>query len=367
MIVKTQNYTFDELTLESGEKFGPITLAYETYGKLSESKNNAILIFHSLSGDAHVAGKHSESDKKPGWWDNMVGPGKAFDTDKYFVLCINIFGGCQGSTGPSSINSKTNKPYGINFPMITMKDMVAAQVKLLDHLGIDSVLAATGGSMGGMLALQFAVSFPNRVRNIIPIATSARTSAQNIAFNEVGRKAIIHDSNWSNGDYYGKNPPNNGLAIARMIGHITYLSDESMRQKFGRKLRDGKSFELDFNDTRFEVESYLKYKGTSFTERFDANSYLYITKAIDIFDLSQQGNGSLTTAFSKCKSRFLIIYFGSDWLFPEYQSLETVDALKDNDLNVSYRVINSTYGHDAFLLEIEGMTEAIRNFLEGAK
>lgn len=366
-IVETKYFDYPELKLEGGEKLQPIRLAYETYGQLNSDKSNAILIFHSLSGDAHVAGKHSKSDKKPGWWDKMIGPGKAFDTKKYFVLCINTLGGCQGSTGPSSVNPKTKKPYGLTFPQFTIKDMVKAQIPLLDHLGIKSVLATTGGSMGGMLAVQFSVSYPDRVRNVIPIATSPRTSAQNIAFNEVGRRAIIHDPNWNKGDYYGKTPPNDGLAIARMIGHITYLSDESMRKKFGRRVRGDKAFETKFSDPQFEVESYLRHKGVTFTERFDANTYLYITKAIDLFNLDDEGGGSLLQALARCRSRFLIIYFKSDWLFPEYQTLELVDALKDNAANVSYRVIDSTYGHDAFLLEVDELTKTITNFLEGAR
>ncbi|MEA3492980.1 MAG: homoserine O-acetyltransferase [Candidatus Margulisiibacteriota bacterium] len=343
--------------LESGEELEQVTLAYETYGDLNRAKSNVVLVFHALSGDANVVE----------WWGNIVGSGKAFDTDKYFVLCINALGGCQGSTGPASIDPKTKTPYGLKFPQITIKDMVNAQVKVLDELKIDSVLVATGGSMGGMMSLQFAVSYPDRVRNVIPIATSARTSAQNIAFNEVGRRAIVHDPNWNKGDYYDKTPPNDGLSIARMVGHITYLSDKSMARKFGRKVREGKDFEVKFTGPQFEVESYLQYKGGRFTERFDANTYLYISKAIDLFDLSDEGNGSLAKALNKCKSRFLVIYFKSDWLFPEYQCLEIVDALKDNFKNVSYRVIESTYGHDAFLLETEGMTKAITSFLEGAK
>ncbi|MFH1542513.1 MAG: homoserine O-acetyltransferase [bacterium] len=346
-MVETKYYEFDELELESGEKLSPGRLAYESYGRLNADKSNAILIFHALSGDAHVAGKHSPEDKKSGWWDNMVGPGKAFDTEKYFVLCANIIGGCQGSTGPSSVNPRTGKPYGLTFPQISIKDMVGAQIFLLDKLGIKSVLAVTGGSMGGMLALQFAVSFPDRVKNLIPIASTARLSAQGIAFNEVGRQAILSDRN---------DPPNEGLAIARMIGHITYLSDESMMKKFGRKTRDDK----------FEVENYLKHQGESFIERFDSGSYLFITKAIDNFNLADEGNGSLKAALAKVRARTLVIYFKSDWLFPEYQSLEIVDALKDNYSNVSYRIIDSTYGHDAFLLETEEMTKVIRSFLEGA-
>ncbi|MFH1825691.1 MAG: homoserine O-acetyltransferase [bacterium] len=345
-IVETKYFEFGELSLESGEKLSPVKLAYETYGQLNADKSNAILIFHALSGDAHVAGKKSPNDKKSGWWDNMVGPGKAFDTNKYFVLCINNIGGCAGSTGPSSINPETKQPFGSNFPQITINDIVKAQVRLLDELGIGAVFAATGGSMGGMLVLQFAVSYPDRVKNVIPIATTARLSAQGIAFNEVGRRAILNDS---------KNPPNDGLAIARMIGHITYLSDESMTKKFGRKVKG----------SQFEVESYLQHQGASFTERFDAQTYLYITKTMDNFNLADEGAGSLREALAKAKANFFVIYFKSDWLFPEYQSLEIVDALKDEFRHVSYRKIASSYGHDAFLLETEELTEAIMSFLAG--
>jgi len=357
-IVETKYFEFgappNEFLLESGEKIGPVTVAYETYGALNSGRDNAILIFHALSGDAHVAGNN-------GWWDILVGPGKAFDTDKYFVICANILGGCKGTTGPSSINPKTGKPYGLSFPQITIADIVNVQLKLLDHLKIKTLMATTGGSMGGMVALQLAVSYPDRVKNIIAIATSARVSAQNIAFDVVGRKAIIQDANWSGGDYYDKTPPNDGLSIARMIGHITYLSDKSMRERFGRRSTGIGS------DPQFEVESYLQYKGAAFTERFDANSYLYITKAMDVFNLADCGNGSLSKAFEPCKNnRFLVIHFNSDWLFPEYQALEIVDALKDNFINVSYRVIDSTYGHDAFLLEEAEETKAIKSFLEGA-
>ncbi|MBU0573645.1 MAG: homoserine O-acetyltransferase [Candidatus Margulisbacteria bacterium] len=355
--VKTEYIEFAELILESGEKLGPVKVAYETYGTLNADKSNAILVFHALSGDAHAAGKHSADEKKSGWWDGLIGEGKAFDASKYFVICANVLGGCSGTTGPSSINPGTGKPYGQDFPLITIKDMVNCQIPLLDHMGIHSLLATTGGSMGGMLALQLAGSYPDRVRNVIPIATSARVSAQNIAFNEVGRRAILADP---------KTPPNDGLAIARMIGHITYLSDEAMRRKFGRKEKGEKSFTTKFGDPQFEVESYLQHQGLAFIERFDAHSYLYITKAIDRFDLSVEGNGSLKDALAKCKSRFLVIHFNSDWLFPEYQALEIVDALKDNSANVSYRVIDADFGHDSFLIEVEEQTKAIASFLAGS-
>jgi len=366
--VETQYYTFashpNELELENGEKLGPITLAYETYGELNREKSNAILIFHALSGDAHVAGYH-KGDRKPGWWDNMVGPGKAFDTNKYFVICSNVIGGCKGSTGLSSINPATGRPYGLNFPVVTIKDMVNAQRYLIDYLGIEKLLCVAGGSMGGMQVLQWTVSCPERVRSAIPIATASRNKAMQIAFNEVGRQAIMSDPNWNKGDYYDKTPPNTGLAIARMVGHITYLSEASMEQKFGRRLREKEKYGYDFS-IDFEVESYLHYQGLSFTHRFDANSYLYITKAIDYFDLSN-GYGSLFEAFSNSTHiKFLVISFSSDWLYPPSQSKEIIRALDANGIDVTYREIESSYGHDAFLLEAEEQTRIISSFLKFA-
>ncbi|HTU00311.1 MAG TPA: homoserine O-acetyltransferase, partial [Candidatus Sulfotelmatobacter sp.] len=270
MIVETQSVTFDrELKLQSGAALGPITLAYETYGTLNADRSNAILICHALSGDAHVAGQHSVHDKKPGWWDEAVGLGKAFDTDRYFVLCSNVIGGCSGSTGPCSINPATHRPYGLGFPVVTVADMVEAQRWLLDYLEIPSLLSVTGGSMGGMQAMQWAVSYPDRVQSAIVLASTARVSAQSIALNEVPRQAIYADPNWNQGEYYGKEPPNSGLAVARMIGHITYLSETSMREKFGRRLQDRERYGYEFA-TEFQVESYLKYHGNRFTQRFDA-------------------------------------------------------------------------------------------------
>ncbi len=366
-IVKTQYFTFaeppNELVLESGEKLGPVTLAYETYGRLDENKSNAILILHALSGDAHAAGRHSDDDKSTGWWDIMIGPGKAFDTEKYFVICSNCIGGCMGSTGPSSVNPRTGKPYAMDFPIITIADMVKAQKALIDHLGIKKLLAVSGGSMGGMQVLEWATAYPDMVRSAIPIATTSHLSAQGIAFNEVGRRAIMYDPHWNGGNYYGGESPSRGLAIARMIGHITYLSDESMRRKFGRKLQDRKELSYDFL-ADFQVESYLHYQGDRFTQRFDANSYLYITKAIDYFDLADKGDGSLVRAFSNVKSSFLIIAFSSDWLYPPYQNKEVADALRAHDLKVSYCILESTYGHDAFLLESEHQTHLISYLLK---
>ncbi|MHB0977428.1 MAG: homoserine O-acetyltransferase MetX [Candidatus Aquicultorales bacterium] len=359
--VETEYATVCEsLTLDSGIEFGPITVAYETYGTLNEDRSNAILLLHALSGDAHAAGFHAGSDK-PGWWDIMVGPGKGFDTDKYFVICSNVIGGCKGSTGPLSINPKTNRPYGLDFPVVTIGDMVRVQKKLLDYLGIESLLTVSGGSMGGMQVLQWTVDHPEMVRSAIPIATTSRLSAQGIAFNEVGRQAIMADPNWNNGDYYGKTPPDAGLSVARMIGHITYLSDEGMHSKFGRRLRHKEMYGFDFS-TDFEVESYLRHQGEAFIQRFDANSYLYITKAMDYFDMSN-GTGSLVATFKDVKARFLAISFSSDWLFPSYQTKEIVTALRLNGVDVSYCEISSTYGHDAFLLEYEQQALLIRNFL----
>ncbi len=350
----------NELTLDSGRKLGPITIAYETYGKLSPNKDNAILILHALSGDHHAAGYY-HGDKKPGWWEDFIGPGKAFDTEKFFVICSNCIGGCRGSTGPSSIDPKTNEPYGSSFPIITIHDMVKAQKLLIDHLGVPRLLCVTGGSMGGMQALQWAVSYPEMVVSSIPIATTAVHSAQNIALNEVGRQAIIADPNWNNGDYYDSEPPSRGLALARMIGHISYLSDKSMHEKFGRKLQNRERLSFDLL-TDFQVESYLKYKGSTFTQRFDANSYLCITKALDYFNLAE-GYKNLTEALKDVKSKFLIIAFSSDWLYPPYQSRLIAKALRRNSVQVSFCEIKSDYGHDAFLLEYEQQTKLISDFL----
>lgn len=383
-VISTRYFTFaeppDEMVLESGERLGPVTLAYETYGRLNSDRSNAILACHALSGDAHAAGISADEGgisaadvgfgagattstdrRKIGWWDGMIGPGKAFDTDRYFVISSNVIGGCRGSTGPASINPATGRPYGLSFPVVTVGDMVHAQKHLVDHLGIEQLLCVTGGSLGGMQALQWAVSYPDAIRSCIPIATTARLSAQGIAFDEVGRQAIMADQNWHGGDYYGKDTPLPGLGIARMLGHITYLSDESMHRKFGRRLRNKEKYGFDFS-TDFEVESYLRYQGDSFIRRFDANSYLYITKAIDYFDLSN-GEDVLALAFKGVQARFLVISFSSDWLYPTYQSKEIVKALKANSVDVSYCEIPSSYGHDAFLLEEAAQTQLIRSFL----
>jgi homoserine O-acetyltransferase len=351
----------ESLELECGKTLAPIDVAYETYGKLNDARDNAVLICHALSGNAHVAGRNSPSDKKPGWWDVMIGPGKGIDTNKYFVICSNFLGGCSGTTGPSSINPKTGKPYGLDFPIITVADMVRVQKLLLDKLGLKKLLAVIGGSIGGMQVLDWVIRYPDFVKAALPIATTTHLSAQSIAFDTVGRNAILADANFSNGRYHDKDGPDRGLSIARMIGHITYLSEQGMREKFGRKLRNGQGYSYDFN-SEFAVETYLDYQGQSFVERFDANSYLYITKASDYFDL-EKDYGSLAAAFAGTKSRFLIISFASDWLFTPEQSKAIVDALAAGGKDVSYCDIASPYGHDAFLLEPEVLGSFIGGFL----
>lgn len=360
-IVETKYFNLKkDLKLESGKTLSNVTIAYETYGKLNEKKNNAILVCHTLSGDAHAAGWH-EGDRKPGWWEILIGPGKALDSEKYFIISSNILGGCSGSTGPSSINPKTNEKYNLDFPVITIKDMVKAQKELVESFQIDQLLAAVGGSMGGMQVLQWIVSYPDMVKKAIPIATTAHSSPQQIAFNEVGRQAIITDPHWNNGDYYDNNKnPRNGLALARMIAHITYLSDESMYEKFGRDLKDKNEVSYDFS-MDFQVESYLHYQGDAFVKRFDANSYLYITKAIDYFDLSS--NGSLIEGLKKVKSKVHIISIDSDWLYPSDQSKDILMALNANNVDVTYSELKSTYGHDTFLLENGQLNYMVTNFI----
>jgi len=366
--VKKKFFTFATpphgMTLENGREFGPVTIAYETLGTLNPDKSNVILILHALSGDSHVAGYYIDDDAKPGWWEFMVGPGKGIDTDKYFVVCSNIIGGCMGSTGPSSINPLTGAPYGTDFPVITIGDMVDTQKALLDHLGIERLLAVVGGSVGGMQVLEWCVRYPDMVISAIPLATTTKHSALSIAFNEVARQAIMADPNWNGGNYYSGEKPDMGLAVARMIGHITYLSDEAMRLKFGRRLQDKSDFSFNFG-ADFQVESYLRYQGAKFVERFDANSFLYITKAADYFDLEKQhGGGSAVKAFAKTRARFLVVSFTSDWLYPTYQSRAMVKAMKKNGLNVSFCEIEAECGHDAFLLPIERLSVLLKGFLE---
>ncbi|MGA2679929.1 MAG: homoserine O-acetyltransferase [Sedimentisphaerales bacterium] len=365
-IVKTQIIRVVEennpIELACGKTLGPIDVAYETYGKPDATGDNVVLICHALSGNAHVAGLNSPDDRKPGWWDNMVGPGKGIDTNKYFVICSNFLGGCSGTTGPSSINPKTGKPYGLDFPIITIADMVKVQKLLLDKLGVKKLLAVLGGSIGGMQVLQWTISYPDFVKAAIPIATTSHLSAQSIAFDAVGRNAILADANFADGQYHNKGQPAEGLGIARMIGHITYLSEESMREKFGRKLRTAEDYKYDFA-SEFAVETYLDYQGQSFVERFDANSYLYITKASDYFDLTKD-YGSLQQAFANAQSRFFIVSLSSDWLFTPAQSRAIAEAIAANRKDVSYCDIASPYGHDAFLLEINTLGQLICCFLK---
>ncbi len=351
----------EPLQLECGKTLAPIDVTYETYGRLSDARDNAILVCHALSGNAHVAGYHSQDDPKPGWWEEMVGPGKGIDTDKYFVICSNFLGGCGGTTGPSSVNPETGKPYGLDFPIITIADMVRVQKLLLEKLRIDHLLAVIGGSIGGMQVLQWSIAYPDMMDAAIPIATTTHLGAQSIAFDAVGRNAILADAHFENGQYHGKELPAQGLGIARMIGHITYLSEKGMREKFGRELRSAETYRYDFN-SEFAVETYLDYQGQTFVDRFDANSYLYITKASDYFDLGRD-YGSLKDAFSRARARFLVVSFSSDWLFTPAQSEAIVEALAANDKDVSFCNVASSYGHDAFLLEHEVLGSFLRCFL----
>jgi homoserine O-acetyltransferase/O-succinyltransferase len=365
-LVETRSYTFArpprELRLVSGKTLGPVTLSYETYGELNADCSNAILVLHALSGSAHAAGFNTPDDQYPGWWDYYIGPGKAFDTGKYFIISSNVIGGCTGSTGPTSINPETGREYGLDFPIVTIQDMVNAQWHLVRHLGIRRLLAVTGGSMGGMQALQWAISYPEMVQSVIALASSSSLSAQGIAFNEVGRQAIFRDPHFNGGNYYQGQKPDDGLALARMIGHITYLSDKLMHERFGRRLKNQELPAFNFS-SEFMVETYLHHQGIKFVNRFDANSYLYITKAIDYFDLKTDYNGSLVSAFENVMSDFLIISFTSDWLYPSEQSVEIVKALRTNGKNVVYTEIESDFGHDTFLLDDERTQRNISNFL----
>lgn len=361
-IVRTQHYQFadrpDAFVLKNGHELGPITVAYETYGSLDDRRSNAILILHALTGDAHAAGYH-DGEAKPGWWDEMIGPGKAFDTDRYFVICSNVLGGCKGTTGPASINPKTGKRYNLEFPLISIPDMVNVQERLIDFLGIDCLMAVAGGSMGGMQALEWMTAHPDRLRSAIVLATAAKHSPQQIAFNEVGRQAIMADPLWKEGRYDG-HPPGKGLAVARMIGHITYMSEISMGEKFGRRI--GENHKAHKFSTGFEVEGYLHHKSSHFVKRFDANSYLYITNAMDSYDLSR--GQELHRAFAGLKTKVLLMSFKSDWLYPTSQSREIARACKQAGVDTTYCEIDSSYGHDAFLLEVEEESHLIKHFLQ---
>ncbi len=390
-VVEARSLTLADVRLSSGSVLDRVEVSYETLGEISPQRDNAILLCHALSGDAHVGGwreadaraagwqpeqgpgwspdegAHGDPDAptatatKPGWWDPMVGPGKAFDTDRYFIICANVIGGCSGTTGPASVNPQTGRPYGLKFPAVTIEDMVDVQARLLDELGIARLLSVSGGSMGGMQAVAWPRRYPHRVASCIAIATTWRLAAQAIAFNEVGRTAILGDPEFRGGDYYEHAVPKQGLAVARMIGHITYLSDESMRAKFGRRQRERETPSFG-TVTEFEVEGYLAYQGKRFTERFDANTYLYMSKAMDYFDLAG-GAVSLADALKDTASRWLVLSFSSDWLFPTYHSRELVDALREVGAEVSFAEIESPYGHDAFLLEPERQHKLIEPFL----
>jgi homoserine O-acetyltransferase len=350
------------LTLDAGRALSPFTVAFKTYGTLNDDRSNLVLICHALTGDQFAASRHPLTGK-PGWWDMMIGPGKPIDTNRYFVLCPNVIGGCMGTTGPAETDPSTGKPYGLSFPLITVRDMVRAQAMLLDALGIEKILCVLGGSMGGMQVLQWAASFPERVVSAVPIAAAARHSAQNIAFHEVGRQAIMADPDWKNGDYalHGTRPAK-GLAVARMAAHITYLSETALQNKFGRTLQDRDSFSFAFGPD-FQIESYLHHQGITFVDRFDANSYLYITRAMDYFDLAAEYGGVLAEAFRGTQTRFCIISFTSDWLFPTAENKKVAHALNAAAANVSFVEIASDRGHDSFLLDEPEMFAAVRGFL----
>ena len=352
-----------KLDLDCGKTLENFSLIYETYGKLNKDKTNAILICHALSGDHHAAGFHEVDDKKPGWWDSCIGPGKPFDTNRFFIVSLNNLGGCMGSTGPNSINTKTGTEYGPDFPIVTVNDWVKSQKLLADFLKIERWVCVIGGSLGGMQALQWAITYPEKIKNSIIIAAAAKLSAQNIAFNEVARQAIITDPEFHDGRYNNFGVvPKRGLSIARMLGHITYLSDDSMRQKFGRDLREGK---LHFGyDIDFQVESYLRYQAQAFVDRFDANTYLLMTKALDYFDPAQDYGGDLFKAFENTKSKFLVVSFTSDWRFSPAKSHEIVKALIKARRNVSYTEIEANQGHDAFLMPIPNYLKVLRNFMD---
>ena len=350
------------LKLDCGQTISNFPLAYETYGVLNEKKDNAILAFHALTGDQYASGKNPITNKE-GWWSYALGPGKAIDTNKYFVICANVIGGCMGSYGPSNINPETNKPFGTNFPVITINDMVNAQYHLLEFFKIEKLFSVVGGSMGGMQVLQFVSNFPNKSVTAIPIACTASHSAQNIALNELGRQSIMADHNWSNGFYEeNKKLPDKGLAVARMAAHITYLSKKGLQEKFGRKLQERDDLKFSF-DADFQIESYLRYQGSVFVDRFDANSYLYITRAMDYFDLLKQFNGNLSKAFEKSKTKFFVISFTSDWLYPTPENREIVIALNAIGKDVGFAEITSDKGHDSFLLDVPDFLSTVKNFL----
>lgn len=355
----------EPLKLEAGVDLAPFQIAYQTYGELNEARSNAILVCHALTGDQHVASDNPVTGK-PGWWSNLIGPGKIIDTNRFFVICSNVIGGCMGSTGPASLNPHTGRPYGLDLPVITIRDMVRAQAMLVKKLGIDRLFSVVGGSMGGMQVLEWASSYPERVFSVLALATGARHSSQNIAFHEVGRQAVMADPNWCGGIYLEKGKrPEKGLAVARMAAHVTYLSEAALHRKFGRNLQDRSRPTFGF-DADFQIESYLRYQGASFVDRFDANSYLYMTRAMDYFDLAADHGGRLADAFRNTSARFCIASFTSDWLFPTSESRMVVHALNAAGASVSFVEIETDKGHDAFLLDEPEMFSAISGFMESA-
>jgi homoserine O-acetyltransferase len=362
---RSVDFTDRPLVLASGQRLEHFSIAYQTYGTLNAARTNAVLICHALTGDQHVANVHPVTGKG-GWWETLIGPGKPIDTRRYFVICANILGGCMGSTGPASTNPKTGKPYGLDFPVITIGDMVEAQVRLIDHLGIEQLFSVAGGSMGGMQVLEWAARHPDRVFTAMPIATAAWHSAQNIAFHEVGRQAVMADPDWCGGDYLEQGRvPRNGLAVARMAAHITYLSEDALQRKFGRSLQEREAKTFSFN-ADFQIESYLRHQGSTFVDRFDANSYLYITRAMDYFDLAADHGGVLANAFRGTRTRFCVASFTSDWLYPTRESKAIVKALNAVAANVSFVEIESDKGHDAFLLEEPELFSTVEGFLNAA-
>ncbi|PCJ92763.1 MAG: homoserine O-acetyltransferase [Hyphomicrobiales bacterium] len=354
----------DGIDLISGGKISPMQIAYNTYGELNEDKSNAVFICHALTGDHHVASDHPVTGK-PGWWKTLVGPGLPIDTDRYFVICSNVIGGCMGSSGPASL-SEDGTSFGLGFPLVTIKDMVAAQAKLVESLGIDQLFCVIGGSMGGMQVLEWAASFPERVFSAVPIATAARHTSQNIAFHEVGRQAVMADLDWHGGDYMSQNlRPKKGLAVARMAAHITYLSEAALHRKFGRNLQERDNVTFGF-DADFQIESYLRHQGMSFVDRFDANSYLYMTRAMDYFDLYAEYDGKLAKAFQNTKTRFCCVSFSSDWLFPTSENRAVVHALIAAGASVSFVEVETDKGHDAFLLDVPELIDTVGGFIRSA-
>jgi len=363
--IQQGKFTFAErkdFKLESGQKFGPITLVYETYGRLNARRDNTILICHALTGNAHVAGKLPGEKKSSGWWDPVIGPGKPFDTNKYFIICSNILGGCSGSTGPSSLNPQTNKPYAMRFPIITIRDIADAQYRLItEHFGLQKLKAVVGGSIGGMQTLEWGVRYPQLSEHLIVISTTHKLSSQAIAFNKIGRHAITIDPSWKDGNYYGQPGKIKGLGLARMVAHITYLSEEGMQNKFGRERTSRKNL-FSFQE-QFQVENYLDHQSEKFMQRFDANSYIYLSKAMDLFDLTR-GFRNLDAAIKRIQAKTLFLYFSSDWLFPEYQSVELIESFQKNKKDILSYKIESKAGHDAFLIEYDKLNPIMQNFLD---